>query len=150
MRQCQGNPVLAYLHREGAAGETVALFSGEPRSLVPEASLETVSFAVPISNEPYARVSGDTNPIHVNPYIAVLAGLVQTHYKHSQICWLYRFVTFFATAPKSRMSIAAGHHHPRHVDVGCRPAPGGDLCGGQPAATRPRLRCGVYRHGAAR
>ncbi|KAG9315241.1 hypothetical protein JVU11DRAFT_4375 [Chiua virens] len=57
---CQGNPVVAYLQRHG----------------VPEVSSTT--FTAPLSNEPYSFISGDFNPIHVNPYFSDFAALPGT------------------------------------------------------------------------
>jgi fatty acid synthase subunit beta len=36
------------------------------------------SFKAPFSNEPYSKISGDFNPIHVNPYFSDFASLPAT------------------------------------------------------------------------
>lgn len=62
----QGNPVLAYLQRQGTAqGLTTPLTNG-------------YSLNTPLMNEPYSKISGDFNPIHVNPYFSDFASLPAT------------------------------------------------------------------------
>ena len=73
---CQGNPVVAYLKRQGKEQNLVAPLSNEGYSLA-SASVESV-FKAPLTNEPYSKVSGDYNPIHVNPYFSDFAALPGT------------------------------------------------------------------------
>ena len=73
---CQGNPVLAYLQRHGSP-------QGLPTPLINEGyTLKHVEgstiFNAPLTNEPYSKISGDFNPIHVNPYFSDFASLPTT------------------------------------------------------------------------
>jgi len=73
---CQGNPVLAYLQRHGSP-------QGLPTPLINEGyTLKHVEgstvFNAPLTNEPYSKISGDFNPIHVNPYFSDYASLPTT------------------------------------------------------------------------
>ncbi|TFY80295.1 hypothetical protein EWM64_g3715 [Hericium alpestre] len=72
---CQGNPVVAYLQRNGAP-------QGKPTPLANDGYTLTKSdaavFSTPLTNEPYSKISGDFNPIHVNPYFADYAALPGT------------------------------------------------------------------------
>ena len=71
----QGNPVLAYLQRHGTAqGLTTPLANGYSLN-TPDVS---TTFNAPLTNEPYSKISGDFNPIHVNPYFADFASLPAT------------------------------------------------------------------------
>ncbi|KAF9311477.1 3-oxoacyl-[acyl-carrier-protein] synthase [Podila horticola] len=72
-----GNPVLAYLKRHGSPIEQAVHFENGGYSVMPEGSFSSEVIS-PFSNEPYAKVSGDFNPIHVNPYFADLAELPGT------------------------------------------------------------------------
>ncbi|KAG0090509.1 3-oxoacyl-[acyl-carrier-protein] synthase [Podila epicladia] len=72
-----GNPVLAYLKRNGSPIEQAVHFENGGYSVMPEGSFSSEVIS-PFSNEPYAKVSGDFNPIHVNPYFADLAELPGT------------------------------------------------------------------------
>jgi fatty acid synthase subunit beta len=68
----QGNPVLAYLQRHGKAlGLTTPLPNGYSLN-TPDGS---TTFNAPLTNEPYSKISGDFNPIHVNPYFSDFASL---------------------------------------------------------------------------
>ena len=73
------DPVLAYLLRRGQnltlLGVGNALPPGEE---APVLCHPAVSLSAPSSNVPYAVASKDVNPIHTNPYAAVLAGLPGT------------------------------------------------------------------------
>lgn len=73
---CQGNPVVAYLKRHGSAEGTVAPLSNEGYSMTTPGV--STSFTSPLTNEPYSKVSGDFNPIHINPYFADFAALPGT------------------------------------------------------------------------
>ncbi|KAF9167813.1 3-oxoacyl-[acyl-carrier-protein] synthase [Actinomortierella ambigua] len=75
--ETHGNPVLAYLQRNGKPIEQAVLFENGGYSIMPEGPF-TSEVVAPFSNEPYAKVSGDFNPIHVNPYFADLAELPGT------------------------------------------------------------------------
>lgn len=67
-----GNPVIDYLNRNGTPIEQPIMFE----NAIPLArALETKA---PISNENYAAVSGDYNPIHVNKIFAAYADLPGT------------------------------------------------------------------------
>jgi len=73
---CHGNPVLAYLQRRGSP-------QGLPTPLINEGyTLKHVEgstiFNAPLTNEPYSKISGDFNPIHVNPYFSDFASLPTT------------------------------------------------------------------------
>ncbi|KAG8716660.1 3-oxoacyl-[acyl-carrier-protein] synthase [Ceratobasidium sp. 394] len=74
-----GNLVLSYLSRHGEVQGEVKKFDGSGYSLTSSAVPST--FIAPATNEPYSKVSGDFNPIHINPYFsdyAVLPGTI-TH-----------------------------------------------------------------------
>jgi fatty acid synthase subunit alpha, fungi type len=71
----QGNPVLAYLQRHGTPqGLTTSLANGYSLN-TPDVS---TTFNAPLTNEPYSKISGDFNPIHVNPYFSDFASLPAT------------------------------------------------------------------------
>jgi fatty acid synthase subunit alpha len=62
----QGNPVVAYLRRHNNPQGSLTL-ANDPYTLSKDGS--TV-FTTPLTNEPDSRVSGDFNPIHINPYFS--------------------------------------------------------------------------------
>ncbi|KAF5389975.1 hypothetical protein D9757_013855 [Collybiopsis confluens] len=71
-----GNPVVAYLQRHGVVqGQTVPLANEGYKLTTTEGS---TSFFSPLTNEPYSMISGDFNPIHINPYFSCYAGLPGT------------------------------------------------------------------------
>jgi fatty acid synthase subunit alpha len=70
-----GNPVLGYLTRHGKTQGLTAPLSNEGYSLTANA---TTTFTTPATNEPYSKVSGDFNPIHINPYFSDFASLPGT------------------------------------------------------------------------
>jgi fatty acid synthase subunit alpha, fungi type len=72
----QGNPVLAYLQRFGSPEGLVVPLPNGRYSLMK--SDEDTTFNAPVTNEPYSQVSGDFNPIHVNPYFSDYASLPAT------------------------------------------------------------------------
>jgi fatty acid synthase subunit beta len=74
---CHGNPVLAYVQRHGTAEGTLTRLPGDGYTM----NNDTGVFTTPFSNEPYPQVSGDFDPIHVNPYFSDFASLpgVITH-----------------------------------------------------------------------
>lgn len=67
-----GNPVLEYLKRHGSpVGNAIPLETGY--------SIATPSaYVTPSTNEPYSKISGDFNPIHINPYFSDFASLPGT------------------------------------------------------------------------
>ncbi|WVQ81978.1 hypothetical protein IAT38_004105 [Cryptococcus sp. DSM 104549] len=70
-----GNPVVEYLKRHGKpVGHPTPLEGGY--SLIEDPT--TAVFTTPATNEPYSKISGDFNPIHVNPYFSDLASLPGT------------------------------------------------------------------------
>ncbi|OJT02257.1 Fatty acid synthase subunit alpha [Trametes pubescens] len=71
----RGNPVVAYLQRHGKPQGLVSPLSNDGYTMTVNAS---TTFASPATNEPYSKVSGDFNPIHVNPYFADYASLPGT------------------------------------------------------------------------
>lgn len=75
LSSAQGNPVLEYLKRHGSPlGQDIPL-DNSYSLLTPGSPL---TFVTPATNEPYSKVSGDFNPIHINPYFADLALLPGT------------------------------------------------------------------------
>ena len=71
-----GNPVLEYLKRVGTpAGLPIPLETGG-YSLITDPT--TATYTTPATNEPYSKVSGDFNPIHINPYFSDFASLPGT------------------------------------------------------------------------
>jgi len=69
----QGNPVLSYLQRHG---EALGLATPLPEDGYLLAKPDVPStFRAPLTNEPYSKVSGDFNPIHINPYFSCYASL---------------------------------------------------------------------------
>lgn len=73
-----GNPVIEYLKRYGQEIEQAHFFEKGGYSVMPAQSTYSSVVHAPASNEPYAKISGDYNPIHVNPYFADLANLPGT------------------------------------------------------------------------
>ncbi|KAK9470420.1 acyl transferase domain-containing protein [Dipodascopsis tothii] len=71
VEQSHGNPVIDYLQRNGSTIEQPILFEN---SIPLNGSTELV-YRAPASNEGYARVSGDYNPIHVSRVFAAYANL---------------------------------------------------------------------------
>lgn len=70
-----GNPVVEYIKRIGGSSTgPVPLENGY--SLVSSAT--PAVFKAPATNEPYSSVSGDFNPIHINPYFSQFASLPST------------------------------------------------------------------------
>ncbi|KAG5638483.1 hypothetical protein H0H81_012415 [Sphagnurus paluster] len=72
----QGNPVLAYVQRHGSAEGLVTPLANDGYTLT-NTEGSTV-FNAPLTNEPYSRISGDFNPIHINPYFSDYASLPAT------------------------------------------------------------------------
>ncbi|KAI9205069.1 fatty acid synthase [Polychytrium aggregatum] len=73
-----GNVVMEYLNRHGKPIEQAIHFKNGGYSILPGSKVFPAVASVPGNNETYAKSSGDLNPIHVNPYIADLAGLPGT------------------------------------------------------------------------
>jgi fatty acid synthase subunit alpha, fungi type len=72
----RGNPVVEYLHRHGQAqGQINPLPNDGYTMFTPP---DTTVFTSPATNEPYSKVSGDFNPIHINPYFSDYASLPGT------------------------------------------------------------------------
>jgi fatty acid synthase subunit beta len=69
-----GNPVLDYLERNGAVVDQPVLFD----NAIPLHGKAPLKLKAPASNENYARVSGDYNPIHVSRVFASYANLPGT------------------------------------------------------------------------
>ncbi|KAI5983403.1 hypothetical protein EDD15DRAFT_2390897 [Pisolithus albus] len=72
---CQGNPVVAYLQRHGIPEGRLTALANEGYTMTNNVSTD---FTAPLTNEPYSIVSGDFNPIHVNPYFSDYASLPGT------------------------------------------------------------------------
>ncbi|KAI8855120.1 acyl transferase domain-containing protein [Chytridium lagenaria] len=75
---CFGNVVVEYLRRNGKSIEQDVFFAEGGYSILPDPKVFPAVVTVPLSNDVYAKASGDLNPIHVNPYFADLAGLPGT------------------------------------------------------------------------
>jgi len=69
-----GNPVLDYLQRYGSAVDQSIHFENP----IPLSGKTPLQLRAPASNETYAKVSGDYNPIHVSRVFASYAGLPGT------------------------------------------------------------------------
>ncbi|KZW02887.1 fatty acid synthase [Exidia glandulosa HHB12029] len=69
----QGNPVVAYLTRHGSPLGRPTLFEGGGYTV-----RSSDKFVAPKTNEPYSKISGDFNPIHINPYFSDFAQLPGT------------------------------------------------------------------------
>lgn len=70
-----GNPVLGFLARHGQVLGRASLFDNGGYTL---SSKDHTSFRAPFTNEPYSLISGDFNPIHINPYFSSYAALPGT------------------------------------------------------------------------
>jgi fatty acid synthase subunit alpha len=71
-----GNPVVEYLKRHGAAIGLTAPLPNDGYRLTK--STDGTTFNAPLTNEPYSKISGDFNPIHINPYFSDYASLPAT------------------------------------------------------------------------
>lgn len=69
-----GNPVIDYFSRNGNTIEQAVKFE----NVIPLSSGEELTSKAPSTNEPYAKVSGDYNPIHVSRVFASYAKLPGT------------------------------------------------------------------------
>ncbi|TIC66451.1 hypothetical protein E3Q02_01872 [Wallemia mellicola] len=72
----KGNPVIEYLRRNGKVISGTTLFENDGYSLTKSSNPSL--YVSPFSNESYSKISGDFNPIHVNPYFADLGNLPGT------------------------------------------------------------------------
>ena len=72
----KGNPVIEYLNRNGKVISGRTLFENDGYSLSSSSTPST--YVSPFTNEPYSKISGDFNPIHINPYFADLGNLPGT------------------------------------------------------------------------
>jgi fatty acid synthase subunit beta len=71
-----GNPVVEYLKRHGQPiGLSIPLETGGYALITDPTS---ATYTTPATNEPYSKISGDFNPIHVNPYFSDFASLPGT------------------------------------------------------------------------
>lgn len=71
----KGNPVLEYLKRHGTPLDQPVML-GSPYTIT---TVERPCIIrTPASNQAYSNISGDVNPIHVNPYFSDLANLPGT------------------------------------------------------------------------
>jgi malonyl CoA-acyl carrier protein transacylase/acyl dehydratase len=75
LKNVKGNPVISYLERNGTSSTDVVKLPNEYSIKVDTISSQ---FNTASSNQNYADISGDTNPIHVNPYFASYAKLPST------------------------------------------------------------------------
>ena len=73
---CQGNPVVAYIQRHGTAQGSLTPLANGGYMLTTQENFTT--FNSPLTNEPYSKISGDFNPIHINPYFSNYASLPGT------------------------------------------------------------------------
>lgn len=72
--ESHGNPVIDYLQRNGKTIEQPVNFD----NAIPLTSGTQLILKAPSSNEPYANVSGDYNPIHVSRIFSIYAALPGT------------------------------------------------------------------------
>lgn len=72
----QGNPVIEYLKRHGSPMGLSVPLEGSGYALT--SATNPAIFTTPSTNEPYSKVSGDYNPIHINPYFSDFASLPGT------------------------------------------------------------------------
>ena len=72
---CQGNPVVAYVQRHGTPQGRLVALANNGYALTTEGS---TIFNSPLTNELYSKISGDFNPIHINPYFSCYASLPGT------------------------------------------------------------------------
>ncbi|KAH9950013.1 fatty acid synthase [Amylocystis lapponica] len=70
----RGNPVVTYLERHGQPQGRMTPLPNDGYTLTSADSI----YNSPVTNEPYSKISGDFNPIHINPYFSDFAGLPGT------------------------------------------------------------------------
>jgi fatty acid synthase subunit alpha, fungi type len=73
---CQGNPVVAYVQRHGTPQGRLTPLANDGYTLTTTEG--STDFSSPLTNEPYSKISGDFNPIHINPYFSDYASLPGT------------------------------------------------------------------------
>ncbi|KAI9499770.1 hypothetical protein BX070DRAFT_255792 [Coemansia spiralis] len=73
--ECTKDPVFEFLGRYEAIPSIHLFGDGGYLIRIPDGKSNQPHTIVPSSNIEYARISSDTNPIHVDPYIASVAGL---------------------------------------------------------------------------
>ena len=73
---CQGNPVVAYLQRHGTPQGSLTPLANDSYAMTTTEG--STVFNSPLTNEPYSNISGDFNPIHINPYFSDYASLPGT------------------------------------------------------------------------
>ena len=76
VEEAHGNVVLHYLKRHGQPLGLPILFESGGYTLT--STDHPAQFTAPLTNEPYSKISGDFNPIHINPYFADYASLPGT------------------------------------------------------------------------
>src|SRR6266550_7946615 len=74
--EAHGNPVVEYLKRHGTAIGLTASLPNDGYTLTK--NTDGTTFNAPLTNEPYSKISGDFNPIHINPYFSDYASLPAT------------------------------------------------------------------------
>ena len=72
----RGNPMVEYLKRHGRPQGQVCPLPNDGYTMSTPPG--TIVFTSPATNEPYSKVSGDFNPIHVNPYFSDYVSLPGT------------------------------------------------------------------------
>ena len=76
VEQEHSNVVLGYLKCHGRPLDQPTLFGGGGYTLT--SADHPALIVTPLTNEPYSKVSGDFNPIHINPYFSDYASLPGT------------------------------------------------------------------------
>ena len=76
VEDAHGNVVLGYLQRHGKVLGEAALFETGGYTLTSSEFPAVID--APLTNEPYSNISGDFNPIHINPYFSDYAALPGT------------------------------------------------------------------------
>jgi fatty acid synthase subunit alpha len=65
---CQGNPVVAYIQRHGTPQGSLTALTNDGYVLTTTEG--TTLFNSFLTNEPYSKIFGDFNPIHINSYFS--------------------------------------------------------------------------------
>jgi fatty acid synthase subunit beta len=73
---CQGNRIVAYVQRHGTLQGHLTPLANDGYALTTTEGFTV--FNSPLTNEPYSKISGDFNPIHINPYFSDYASLPGT------------------------------------------------------------------------
>ena len=73
---CHGNPIVAYIKRHGRPQGSLTALPNGGYSLINTDG--TTLFNSLLTNEPYSKISGNFNPIHINPYFSDYATLPGT------------------------------------------------------------------------